>query len=433
MQRNGRVSRVVCRLRKSWKPGQLVQGTVYMTFGMAGRTLVQGVVFIAVARIMGAGNYGAYAAVLALAMAMGGFVGVGAPVLMMREVARAEQPFGRIWGGVLTVMLVSMPVILVLYLATTWWLLPEGVGLAVIVMVGFAEIVCAPFTLSAIQAYQGHDRIGRASTLVFVPVLPRLAAVGILIAFEYIDASVNLLEVWSFLYVCSSTLSMIYALTLVRKELGCAIFPGWHEVSHTLKCGLPFAFVNTALKLYADIDKALIARLVTLEAAGAYSAGYRVMDLAMIPMNAWLTATTARFFKAGQSGLGDALKYGWRIVPLPAVYAVVVGFALYASADMLPHVLGRSYGAAVDVLKWLAWLPLLALPRLFLQSSLVGADRQIMVVRVIAIGALANVILNLWLIPRWGWRGAVAATYFVEIAMTFGFAVYSYAVRYQVR
>lgn len=56
-----------------------------------------------------------------------------------------------------------------------------------------------------------------------------------------------------------------------------------------------------------------------------------------------------------------------------------------------------------------------------------------MVVRVIAIGALANVILNLWLIPRWGWRGAVAATYFVEIAMTFGFAVYSYAVRYQVR
>ncbi|OBS09048.1 hypothetical protein Thpro_021376 [Acidihalobacter prosperus] len=109
--------------------------------------------------------------------------------------------------------------------------------------------------------------------------------------------------------------------------------------------------MNTALKLYADIDKALIARLVTLEAAGAYSAGYRVMDLAMIPMNAWLTATTARFFKAGQSGLGDALKYGWRIVPLPAVYAVVVGFALYASADMLPHVLGRSYGAAVDVLK----------------------------------------------------------------------------------
>ena len=45
------------------------------------------------------------------------------------------------------------------------------------------------------------------------------------------------------------------------------------------------------------------------------------------------------------------------------------------------------------------------------------ADRQRFYVLVLTLGATANVLLNLWAIPRWGWQGAVGATYVAEFVM----------------
>jgi O-antigen/teichoic acid export membrane protein len=72
-------------------------------------------------------------------------------------------------------------------------------------------------------------------------------------------------------------------------------------------------------------------------------------------------------------------------------------------------------------MRWLAWLPLLATPRLFLQTAFLASGRQGMGVATLAFGALLNIGLNLWMIPTWGWWGAVLATYCSEFFMTLTF------------
>ncbi len=57
----------------TWRPGRLAKSTFAMTAGMGLRTLAQAAVFLIVARVLGVADYGAYSAVLALAITLGGF------------------------------------------------------------------------------------------------------------------------------------------------------------------------------------------------------------------------------------------------------------------------------------------------------------------------------------------------------------------------
>ena len=181
--------------------------------------------------------------------------------------------------------------------------------------------------------------------------------------------------------------------------------------------GWPFSLGSASGKIYVDIDKLLLARISGLDVAGIYAAAYRVIDMASIPMVALLGASMPRVFRAGQHGIVSSTRYVLQILPVPLLYAGMIGITLFMLAGMLPWLLGTQYEDAESVLLWLAWLPLVSLPRSFMQHALVGADRQMQYALILAIGALINIGLNLLAIPTWGWKGAVAATYMTEFIM----------------
>jgi O-antigen/teichoic acid export membrane protein len=99
------------------------------------------------------------------------------------------------------------------------------------------------------------------------------------------------------------------------------------------------------------------------------------------------------------------------------LYVLVSCVALFACASLLPVLLGPDFSAAVDVIRWLVWLPLLSVPRRFGQMTLSSSGWQRRSVAVLVFGAVLNLMANLWAIPLWGWRGAVTATYIAEMAM----------------
>jgi O-antigen/teichoic acid export membrane protein len=250
-----------------------------------------------------------------------------------------------------------------------------------------------------------------------MPVLPRLIGAFVLLPLEFVFADEMRLSVWACLYAIAALAATLYAWRMVRKDLGLADKPSWLYVRSSLRQGLAFAFGGAALKIYADIDKTMLARLATMEATGAYSAGYRVADLSTVPVISLLTAAMPRFFRAGEGGLHATLAYAHRILLVPLAYSILTGLSLSLCADLLPFVLGVTYVDAVPALRWLAWLPAVSLPRLLLQTLLIGGDRQNHAVRILTAGGLFNIALNMWLIPLWNWRGAVVATYAAETGM----------------
>lgn len=404
------------RLRASrmWRPGRLATATLAMTWAIGLRTIFQALVFLIVARGLGAESYGGFAAVLAIAGTFGTFSGLGVQSLMIRDVSRDPASFSKAWGRVLGATWMSAPILFGAYCLLAWAILP-AVSWTVIALLGVAELLFAPLALASVRAFQSHERMHRAARLVLLNVVPRLAAALLFAGLTFAFPADLRLSIWSMLYALASLAAAVIGVRLVHRELGPPTGAGTKTTR--LGEGIAFALNGTALKLYAEIDKAMLARLGTLEAAGAYSAAYRLVDMAAVPLQALFASTTPRFFAAGESGTGAAIRYAIRILPLPLLYAGGLGAVLFFSADLLPRILGSSFTQSVDALRWLAWLPLLGTLRRLPQAALNASGRQRAATIATVFGAVLTIALNLWTIRRWGIQGAVAATYCAELAM----------------
>jgi O-antigen/teichoic acid export membrane protein len=76
----------------------------------------------------------------------------------------------------------------------------------------------------------------------------------------------------------------------------------------------------------------------------------------------------------------------------------------------VPLVLGADYHESVEALRWLAALPLLRTVQYFGADALTGAGFQgSRTVGQLGIAAL-NILLCLWLLPLYSWRGAAWAS-----------------------
>jgi O-antigen/teichoic acid export membrane protein len=60
----------------------------------------------------------------------------------------------------------------------------------------------------------------------------------------------------------------------------------------------------------------------------------------------------------------------------------------------------------VEALRWLSVLPILKALHYYFTNALTGAGYQALRARIQAGVAVFNVLINLWLIPAYSWRGA---------------------------
>ena len=105
-----------------------------------------------------------------------------------------------------------------------------------------------------------------------------------------------------------------------------------------------------------------------------------------------------------------------------AGYSALVGVGLFVAAPILPYILGTSFASAVNALRWLCLLPLVQTVHLLYGDALGNrpAGRE----GLLQLGtAGVNVGLNLWLIPRYSYRGAAVASIVAEGLLGIGVVV----------
>ncbi|BCU05878.1 oligosaccharide flippase family protein [Allochromatium tepidum] len=403
---------------RNYRPGRLARHTAILSAGLGLRSGAQALVFLITAQLLGSQGYGAFSATLALAGACGVFVGLGGHVLLMRDVARDGSCYRKSLGAALVVYAISLVPVGVAYFLAAGWLLDE-IPWSVIALVGLSELALFPLVQTFASAYQGVERIGRAARLLLVPVVARLIAAILLITLAYLaTAPTDLLPSWAMLYLLATLLAVLYASQRLYRDLGPPAAPGHEAVRAYLREGSPFAIWGSAHKLYLDADKFLLAALATLHSAGVYSAGHRLVDLVTLPMQALLGAAAPRHFRAGAQGLAEALK-AVRAIALPiAGYALAAGMGLTLAAPLVPRLLGAEYEEAVAVVQWLAWLPMVGAGRLLSQRILIACSMQVFVMLAAVVGAVVNIVLTVWWIPIWGWKGAAVATYGADFLTT---------------
>ena len=202
-------------------------------------------------------------------------------------------------------------------------------------------------------------------------------------------------------------------------KLGKPQFSFWTSAAEARQ-GLYFSASQCAQTIYNDIDKTMLARLGSLDATGIYGAAYRLIDVSFAPVWSLLAATYPNFFRAGAGGITGTLRYARPWILRALGYAILVCIAILAGAGIVPRVLGAEYKMTVEALRWLAILPVLKVVHFFLSDALTGAGYQ-GIRSSIQIGVAAfNVLINLWLIPAYSWRGAAWSSLASDALLTFG-------------
>jgi O-antigen/teichoic acid export membrane protein len=379
----------------------LRKNATYMALGQGARVLVQALGFLLIARALGPQQYGAFVAVAAAVAIASPFVGNGSGNLMVKRVACDPTVLPEALGNALLVTLISGLLLSFLVTPACLALLPPAIPSAVIVLVIASDLLVLRFVDVVCLGFQAIERLDWTAGLNLFASLTRLAGIAavVLLARPTVLA-------WSVAYLITSVLCALAALGCLLCRLACPRFSGYRTIRSELCEGFWFSTSLSAQSIYNDLDKTMLASATALDAAGIYSGAYRLIEVAFVPVRALLAASYPAFFRHGKNGLAGSFAFAQRLLRKPLLYAMVVAAGMVIGAPIVPRILGSGYARSSEALRWLSLLPVLKTLHYFAADVLTGAGYQFLrTLLQIAVASL-NILLNLWLIPAYSWRGA---------------------------
>jgi len=386
---------------RSLRDSTLARNTAWMLVGFGLKLGIQAVYFTVIARSLGAQHYGAFVGVVGLVGILSPFGAMGSGVLLIKNVAREPQTFRTNFGlALLTTISVSSVFFLVVTVVSRY-VLPAAIPVSLAMLVAASDLFGASLVVISLQAFLAFERLKWTATINALLSATRMLAALILIAIYRNPTALQ----WGRFYFASTWLAATVSLILVITKLG----PPKLKLNRTFtefREGFYFSAGRSTETIYNDIDKTMLARLGTLEATGIYGAAYRLIDVSFAPVASLLAAAYAGFFRAGSTGILSSIRYAKPLFWRAFAYAALVSATMLAGAGIVPYVLGSEYRLTVEALRWLAVLPMLKVIHTFLSDALSGAGHQGLK-SLIQLGvAIFNVLINLWIIPAYSWRGA---------------------------
>ncbi|MDX6217343.1 MAG: hypothetical protein QOG99_2927 [Frankiales bacterium] len=382
----------------------LVHGTAWMFFAQSGGLLCQVGYFVVAARALGVNTFGQLAASLALVAIFVPFSAWGSGNLIVMDVVRDPRSFSVSFGNALVSIGATAVVLVPLTLLLAALFLPK-IPLAAILLLALADLGFGRVTGISAPAFQGFERFGSMTAVSLVAPIIRLAAIVVFAVFW--DS--HDLVTWTALYFLGTVTGATIATWYTCHELGRPHLD-LHALRKRVKLGGYFAVGLSAGSIYGDIDKTMLGRLSTFDAAGIYAAADRAVGMAFMPIMAMLSAAYPRFFRAGTAGIHASAAYARRLLPAATGYGLLAGIGIFVLAPLAPHILGADFAQSVGALRWLAPVPLLSVLYYLPADALTGADAQGLRTIIQVVAAALNVGLNILLIPEHSWEGAAWAT-----------------------
>jgi O-antigen/teichoic acid export membrane protein len=195
--------------------------------------------------------------------------------------------------------------------------------------------------------------------------------------------------------------------------------------------GLVFSVSTSSVAVYNDIDKTIMGSLGMNRANGAYSLAYKIINVFTLPFVAVYSAAVTRFFRAGANGISATLTIAKRILIPGSLIGAILAALLFFISPFVVVLVGRDFETTIITLRWLCFLPLLRNFQWCAGDALVGAGYVNTRVAIQILTGLFNLIANLYLIPKYSWRGATWSSLATDglLALTLWSVVYGLHLR----
>nr|WP_281497175.1 oligosaccharide flippase family protein [Ornithinimicrobium sp. F0845] len=381
------------------------RNTAALGVGYLLRTPVLLVYFVLATRSLGVEAYGVLAAVMAVCAITGPLASLGTTTLLVKHAAQ-DRDSARDWFGAgLSVSVLGSVVLGTVVMLVAPVLLPPGTPMVALALLLAGELILARVIDLSGFVFVATERMHLKTVIQLGYPLVRLAAVIVLVVGPWPVT----LTGWALAAVLGTGLWAAVSFILARSAIG---RPRWslQIFLREWRQGLLFATDLGLTNVHNDADKIVLARLAGPEAAGVYTAAYRLIDAAYTPVRALLGAAFPRMFRHGASGPAALSPFLRRLSKYTLGYCLLAVPAVILLAPFVPPVLGEGFADVTPVLIALAGLVLLRTLRALPADALTGAGYQGRRTTAQLAVSVVNVVALLVLVPHFGIWGAVGSS-----------------------
>ena len=376
----------------------------WMLIGRILGFLLQALYFILLARLLGVSQYGVFAGEFAVVSTITPYSALGAAMLFMRYLAVDHSEAAKYWGNsfITTLGFTSAAVLLVGILSIRHGMLAHS-GIILLLLVAnclFLQIA----TLGSMLTFALGDARSSAWMSLSVNFFRLLALVIMWFKMGRADAFE-----WSIGLLAGSVVAAGAVSYQIRRTIG----PMRYDLRLLRKRaleGLGFSFAGTTDAVNNDLDKIMLSHYGMIVQDGFYTLAYRIIDFATSPLVALNTAVMQRHFALDKSDVPAVRSLVLKSLSVSALFGVAIAIGLQVLSPLLPWLAGRDFSGAIQVLKFLCWLPLIRSVHQMCGSAITGAGHQNWRTTAQCAVALLNLGLNWAWIPHLGWIGAAWAT-----------------------
>jgi len=354
------------------------------------------------ARYLGSEELGEFSAVFAYMSLFGWLATFGIESILVRETSRERASAGSIvrTGVALMTILCVATTILALFIAPH-----AGYRDKLLVLVAIATIdtLIAPLRLPG---------------LVFQVDLQQWYSVGINVIRQalWLGAIIALREYHApIAYVVGARVAVAAVEALLiwfasRRFVSANSRILWHKAPHFIKESFPIAISTLLGGVYLRIDQVMLHNMVSDRVLGQYAAAVKVSELFETAPSA-LLFSMAPILSVAAAAQHQFQIYQSRTFRYLNVCAAALCVVITAGAPLIVKWLyGPKFAAAAPLLEILIWSEVSVFFGALVLTLLVARNLQRYLMVPTAAGAISNVLLNLYLIPRYSATGAAIAT-----------------------
>lgn len=403
----GRPYAPVLTYLRGLRSNRVALNSAYMMGSQFSTALLQAVQFLLLARALGSHEFGIVASVVAITAAIFPFSGLGLGNVAIMRIARGQAGADQSLGNGLAVTTITAVVGVGLALLIGRLFLHEPGIWLLILLFGVSDILLTKYMEIAAHVFMAREEHGVAACFLNLHMLVRVACAAAL----WWGWTQPTALAWAQLHLAAGALTACLVMYASMRMLG---RPRTHFASakNDIRKGVFFSIGISARNVQTDADKIVVARMESAGIAGAYTAAFRLVFMACTPIMAILLALRSRVFRQGHhGGIAGTLGALRGLIPIAGAYGILLAIAIYLAGPAVPWLLGPSYQLSSEILQWLCLLPLLMAVEAVCSEALSGANAQRRLSFLHVLTAGLSVLLNLILVPLYGWRGAVMAAY----------------------
>jgi len=389
---------------------RITRNTVFLAGAEIISRMLQFFVMVYAARILGKTVFGTFSFGLAFAMIVIIFFDAGIYTLLVREIARKKEMTSKFVSNSISLkMIIGAVVFAAIFVFVKISGFSAESQRIIWIMSLFAFF--SSFNQLLYSVFRAHEKMGYDASLKIIRMIVLSAG-----AVYVLKTGMG---IFAFGWIFVLTEAFVVILGLMFEQLKFAKLKFELDISfikYIFKESLPFGLAFTFGSIYFYIDSIMLSKMKGDAEVGIYSAGYNLAIAILFIPTVYTSAiypVMSRYFKEKNKNLQVIYKKSFKYLYL---LGLPISVGTYFLAGRIINIFyGAEYAEATIVLKIVACFIFIKFVNFLFGITLSSIDQQRSRTKAMMWTAIMNILLNIILIPKYGFVGASIATLVTEV------------------